>query len=323
MQNKRKLYIYSDETGTFKEIQRYRLKGSVLLLTFLIIGLCTILLLNHVYFNFLTLGYRQTVMVEMENKILREQIKSFSGKLDRLDQVLADFADRDTELRLMVDLPTIDDDTRRAGVGGTAEELSFGILAGNSREILNSTHQWLERLDREINLQKESYKEIEKKLDFNETFLQHLPAIKPATGRYNPNSYGRRRHPVLGIMHMHEGIDVACDVGTPVYATADGTVEIAGRTNGGYGRVIIINHGYGYKSLYAHLSSNIMIKPGQKVKRGDVIALSGRSGLVTGPHLHYEVIYNGVKQNPVDYFFDNIDFHRAKKEFAEVVKRRG
>jgi murein DD-endopeptidase MepM/ murein hydrolase activator NlpD len=322
MQKNSKFFIYSDETGTFREIHRFKLKSAGVLFSLLVLGICTILLLNHVYFNFLDLGYRRTVIVEMENKILREQINSFTGKIEKIENALVDFADRDTELRLFVDLPTIDEDTRRAGVGGTAEELSYGILAGTSREILNETHRWIERLEREIQLQRESYKEIEHKLEFNDTFFHHLPAIKPAVGRYNPNGYGRRRHPVLGIMHVHEGIDIACDTGTPVYATADGTVEIAGRTNGGYGRVIIINHGYGYKTLYAHLSSTINVKPRQKVKRGDIIAQSGRSGLVTGPHLHYEVIYNGVKQNPVDYFFDDIDFHRAKQEFAEVVKRR-
>lgn len=319
MKKQDKLYYYSHETGSLREISGYRIKGFALFFGSLLLALSTILITNHFYYNVLDLGYRRAAFLETENKILREQVKSFAGKLQHIEDTLEEFARRDTELRLLVDLPPIDDDTRRAGVGGTRND--FGIAAGSSREILNHTNRWLDRLERELNLQRESFAEIEKKYEFNERFFRHVPAIKPAEGRYNPNGFGRRRHPVLGIMHVHEGIDIACDVGTPVYATADGVVEVAGRTTGGYGRMIIINHGYGYKTLYAHLST-IKVNRGDRVSRGDVIALSGRSGLVTGPHLHYEVIYNGVKQNPVDYFFDDIDYHAAMQEFAEGITKR-
>jgi murein DD-endopeptidase MepM/ murein hydrolase activator NlpD len=320
MKKKDKLYYYSHETGRFREISGYRLKGVGLLLGALVFALCTILITNHFYYNYLDLGYRRAAFLETENKILSEQVRSFSNRLSGMERTLEEFAARDTELRLNVDLPTIDEDMRRAGVGGSSYD--YGIAAGNSRELLNRTHVWLERLERELQLQRESFAEIEKKQEYNETFFNHIPAIKPADGRYNAHGFGRRRHPVLGHMHVHDGLDIACDVGTPVYATADGVVELAGRSNGGYGRMVIINHGYGYKSLYAHLSSTINVKRGQRVKRGDVIALSGRSGLVTGPHLHYEVILNGVKQNPIDYFFDNVDFHAAREDFAEGIQRR-
>ena len=320
MKKKDKLFYYSHETGAFKEISGYRYKGFSLFFGSLIFALCTILITNHVYYNVLDLGYRRTAFLETENMLLREQVKSFEGKLGHIEKTLEEFAARDTELRLFVDLPVIDEDTRRAGVGGTSND--FGLAAGNSRELLNRTHQWLERLERELTMQRESFAEIEQKHDFNEKFFRHLPAIKPAEGRYNPNGFGRRRHPVLGHMHVHEGIDVACDVGTPVYATADGVVERAGRTGGGYGRMVIINHGYGYKTLYAHLSSDIKVSRGDRVRRGDVIALSGRSGLVTGPHLHYEVIHNGVKQNPIDYFFDDIDYNEAMRDFAVGLRER-
>jgi murein DD-endopeptidase MepM/ murein hydrolase activator NlpD len=320
MKKKDKLFYYSHDTGTFKEIPGYRFKGFTLFFGSLTIALCTILIANHVYYNILDLGYRRAAFLETENRILRDQVKSFEGKLHQVERTLEEFAARDTELRLFVDLPTIDEDTRLAGFGGASYD--FGIAAGNSRELLNRTHRWLERLERELQMQRESFAEIENKYEFNEKFFRHLPAIKPADGRYNPNGFGRRRHPVLGVMHVHEGIDIACDVGTPVYATADGVVELAGRTNGGYGRMIVINHGYGYKTLYAHLSSTIKVNRGQRVSRGDVIALSGRSGLVTGPHLHYEVIHNGVKQNPVDHFFDNINYHEAMRDLAEAIKKR-
>jgi len=320
MKKKDKLFYYSHDTGTFKEIPGYRFKGFSLFFGSLIIALCTILITNHFYYNFLDLGYRRAAFLETENRILRDQVISFEEKLNQLENTLDTFVERDTELRLFVDLPPIDDDMRQVGVGGASND--YGIAAGSSRELLNRTHRWIERLERELQIQRDSFAEIEEKQEFNEDFFQHLPAIKPSEGRYNPNSFGRRRHPVLGVMHVHEGIDIACDVGTPVYATADGVVEQAGRSGGGYGRMIIINHGFGYKTLYAHLSSDIKVRRGDRVRRGDVIALSGRSGLVTGPHLHYEVILNGVKQNPIDYFFDDIDYHEAAEQFARGLEGR-
>jgi murein DD-endopeptidase MepM/ murein hydrolase activator NlpD len=113
-----------------------------------------------------------------------------------------------------------------------------------------------------------------------------------------------RLHPILNIYRMHEGIDIINEVGTSVYASADGTVDFTGR-RGGYGLAVEINHGYSLKTLYGHLSK-IVVREGQQVKRGELIARSGNTGLSNGPHLHYEVRINGVAQNPTEYFFDDI-----------------
>jgi murein DD-endopeptidase MepM/ murein hydrolase activator NlpD len=134
-------------------------------------------------------------------------------------------------------------------------------------------------------------------------------------GFYAVSSFGMRLHPVLGIYRLHEGIDIINDVGTPVYASGNGVVEMAGQSGGGYGLLIVIDHGYQYQSLYAHLS-HVLVKEGQHVKRGDLIARSGRSGLVTGPHLHYEVSFKGVRQNPVDYFLDDVHAQDYRQELA-------
>ena len=139
-----------------------------------------------------------------------------------------------------------------------------------------------------------------------------MPALKPMEGEYSSKGFGLRMHPVLGIFKTHQGLDIANDVGTPVYAPADGIVEMAGHSGGGYGIVVVIRHGYGFQTLYAHLSK-ISVRDGQRIKRGDLIAKSGKTGLVTGPHLHYEVRYKGVSQNPIDYFLDDVsvaEYHR-------------
>jgi murein DD-endopeptidase MepM/ murein hydrolase activator NlpD len=113
-----------------------------------------------------------------------------------------------------------------------------------------------------------------------------------------------RLHPILKVRRMHEGIDIVTDTGTPVHASGNGTVAFVGR-NKGYGLEVEIDHGFGYRTIYAHLSSS-KVKLGQKVNRGDIIAKTGNTGLSSGPHLHYEVHHNGVKQDPLDYFFDDL-----------------
>jgi len=215
----------------------------------------------------------------------------------------------------LVDLGKIDGDTKQAAVGGALSSASFPFLTPETGALLASSSDLLSRLEREVELQKKSYEEIAKRYEYNKTFFMHLPAIKPCAGEYSLRGYGMRIHPVLGVWRMHEGLDIITDVGTPVYATGDGTVSFAGRTASGYGAVVEIDHGYGYTTLYAHLSQ-VRVRSGQKVKRGELIARSGRSGLVSGPHLHYEVRLNGRKLNPVDFFFDDIDAARYRAQLA-------
>jgi len=121
-----------------------------------------------------------------------------------------------------------------------------------------------------------------------------------------------RMHPILKIRRMHEGLDIVTNLGTPVHSTGDGRVEFVGR-KGGYGLCVEINHGFGYRTIYGHLSK-AEVKKGQKVKRGTEIAKSGTSGLSTGPHLHYEVEHNGVKQNPEGFFFDDLNYFAVETQ---------
>ncbi|MBI4536212.1 MAG: M23 family metallopeptidase [Ignavibacteriae bacterium] len=217
----------------------------------------------------------------------------------------------------MVDLSRIDEDTRAASVGGAVPSGEFNILSGDASEILTESRGLIEKLEREVKLQQASYEDIYKKYEFNKALFNHLPAIKPSEGYYSVGGFGMRVHPVLRVYRMHEGIDIISDVGTNVYASGDGVVQFAGRTQGGYGAVVEISHGYGYTSLYAHLSK-VLVRRNQKVKRGELIAKSGRSGLVSGPHLHYEVRLNGRRQNPVDYFFDDVIASRYRMQLVST-----
>jgi len=134
------------------------------------------------------------------------------------------------------------------------------------------------------------------------SFVSSIPNIKPLNGSIT-STFGLRIHPIYNLSLFHQGIDISASAGTNVQTTGDGIVAFAGNDKG-YGQMIAINHGYGYKTIYAHLSK-LMVRQGQKVSRGDVIALSGNTGVSTGPHLHYEVQKNNIKVNPTAYFFND------------------
>ncbi len=313
MRKRLRFFYFSDKTLGFHEVRFFVAKtlGSAVLLGIGMFGV--FFFINYALGD--PLGMTKTSEVVAENTYLKEQIRELNRKALEVRKNIDELAERNNQLRLMVDLGKIDGDTKQAAVGGSLSSASFPFLSPDAGSLLANSSDLLSQLEREVELQKKSYEEITKRYEYNKTFFMHLPAIKPCAGEYSIRGYGMRIHPVLGVWRMHEGLDIITDVGTPVYATGDGTVTFAGRTASGYGAVVEINHGYGYTTLYAHLSQ-VRVRSGQKVKRGELIARSGRSGLVSGPHLHYEVRLNGRKLNPVDHFFDDIDAARYRAQLA-------
>ena len=303
----------------YKEIRFFRAKlfGSSILMSAAVLAI--VLVANHFSHDLLGLGYNRMAMLDTENRILKNQLKDLSEKFASVQQSIEGLADKGNELRLKVDMPRIDDETGSAAVGGAKQVSDFSFMSVEAGEVLTNAHTLIDQLSREVKLQQSSYEDISNRYRHNQAFFEHLPAIKPMDGYYSVNGYGMRIHPVLGVYRMHEGVDIINDVGTAVFVAADGIVRYAGRTEGGYGSVIHIDHGYGYSTLYAHLS-RLLVRPGQAVKRGEFIAKSGRSGLVSGPHLHYEIRKNGRKQNPIDFFFDDVDAARYRSQVAAVKK---
>ncbi len=238
-----------------------------------------------------------------------------SGKLGDIKSALSKLSTQGNQMRLLVNLDAVDEGTNSAGTGGAVGTPFMDFGNDSTVHTLASTMMEFQQIQSEIKLQEQSYKQILDKYDYNKGFFSALPALKPMAGYYSIREFGLRLHPVLGIYRTHEGLDIINDVGTPVYAAADGVVEMAGHSGGGYGIVVVIRHGYGYQTLYGHLSK-VLVHEGQTVKRGDCIAKSGRTGLVSGPHLHYEVRYNGVCQNPADYFLDDISAQEYHKQLA-------
>lgn len=306
----------------FREVRHFPTKvtGTGLLIGLVALGF--VLLMNFLAGDLLGLGYDRMTFLSTENKVLKQQLQDLSRKMETVDQAITKLSDQGNELRLMVDLHKIDDETRQAAIGGSTSPATNAFLSGEASQILSSSDNLIEKLVHEVRLQQASYEDVYKRFEYNKTYFSHLPAIKPMEGVYSIRGFGMRIHPVLRVYRMHEGIDIINDVGAHVFAAGDGTVRFAGRTQGGYGMVVEITHGYGYSTLYAHLSK-AFVRPGQNVKRGELIALSGRSGLVSGPHLHYEVRLAGRKLNPVDYFFDDVDAARYRVQLANVKKSRG
>lgn len=266
-----------------------------------------------------TVGTPSEIALKAEKEALIDQLEKTQNKIQDLDQEVEQLAQADNEMyRSVLGMDEISYDEREGGAGGADVYSEFDIHSKETSEILKSTAENLESLERSINIQKLSFQEIKNHYNNNQEKLKHIPAIKPTEGIIL-SGFGMRYHPVLQYRRQHEGLDFRANVGNEIYATGDGVVKHAS-LKGTYGRLLIIDHDYGYESYYAHLSSFAKdIKPGTKVKRGDLIGFTGQSGMVEGPHLHYEVHKDGQPVDPLNYLFADTtpDEYMMYKEIVE------
>jgi murein DD-endopeptidase MepM/ murein hydrolase activator NlpD len=317
MVKKRKLFYYAEDTVSYVEARGYRLKFAFGVLVSAALAIGVLFAGSYSIGDVLGIDFRGGNTLAMENRILKEELRKVNARLADLAYTMDKLSDRDNQLRVAVNLPRVDTDTRAVGTGGAIEESNIGLLPKNTSDALQSSKQLLDKLAREIEFQQNSYAAVYKRSEENKDLFTHIPAIKPMSGNPAAHGFGMRIDPFLHVLKMHEGVDIQADVGTPVYATGDGVVEFAGSSGGGYGIAVEINHGYGYKSWYAHLLRPV-VHPGQQVNRGALIAYSGNSGLSTGPHLHYEVRMNGAKVNPENFFMDNVDYRQIRSQVAAL-----
>ena len=250
-----------------------------------------------------------------EKKQLITQYEKLEGQLELAEAVLSDIEQRDDNIyRMMLNKEPVSSTKRDAGFGGVD---SYKALRGlKSSELVIATALRLDKLSKRLEVQSKSYDQVITMAKENSEMLKCIPAIIPVTPTKShiSSKYGFRIHPILKTRRMHTGVDFSAPRGTKIYATGDGVIEST-RFTGGYGRQIMVSHGHGYKSRYAHLYK-ILVKRGQKVKRGDVIGLVGNTGLSTSSHLHYEITKNNKHVNPVDYYYADID----PKEYAALKK---
>jgi murein DD-endopeptidase MepM/ murein hydrolase activator NlpD len=244
-------------------------------------------------------------ILKRENRILKETLKEINIKLDNTDKLLDDIAKRDNYIyRSTFQQDSISYDIRNAGTGGTNR---YKHLEGyESTDVLIETSKKLDKVEQKLKVQENSFRDIIAEIRKNEKFYKNFPFLQPI--RTNEltrigSFYGYRPHPILGVVHMHQGIDLVAPTGTPVYASGDGIVKSIERNNtrSGYGNSVLIDHQVnGFASRYAHLHT-IEVREGQKVKRGQRIGTVGNTGLSTSPHLHYEIIINGATTNPLRF----------------------
>ena len=261
-------------------------------------------------------GTPAEIALRAENQELVNQLEHTKKSITTLDEQIEELATIDNDMyRTVLGMKPISRDERMAGVGGADVYAKYDIYNRDASEILRWTASNIDELKRKINIQKVSFQEIKAYYNQNQKKLQHLPAIKPTKGVLL-SGYGVRYHPVLKYRRMHDGLDFRARVGTPIYATGDGTIKFA-RRKSTLGNLVVINHGFGYESKYAHLSKFADgIAKGSEVKRGELIGYSGNTGLTEGPHLHYEIYRNGKSVDPIHYLFADI----SPKEYATYME---
>ncbi len=312
----KKYFLYDKQNSNFIPVEYNPLERFIYSVCLWIIGgvlLCgfgTAILSNIV-------GTPSAVALKAENEMLMEQLQKTKNTIQKYNKQLHALAQNDNELyRAVLGLKPISYDERAAGIGGADIYSEFDIYGKETSEILKWTAKNLEQMRYKIDIQKNSYKKIKRYYNNNRKKLSYIPAIKPTEGMVI-SGYGMRFHPILKYRAMHEGLDFSANLGDAVYATGKGTVEYA-RRMGTYGNLVIVDHGYGYKTYYAHLSAFAEgIKPGATVERGQKIGFAGSTGRSTGPHLHYEVYKNGNTVNPIQYLIAGA----SPSEYLEMKRR--
>lgn len=313
MSHRKVYYLYNSTTESYERVYpsfRDRLRTWLKNL-FEILSLMAVLLIALYY----TLDFPREEKLKEENQHLRAQLDELTRRLDLSISVMDAIADRDNNFyRVILQAEPISDARRYAGLDDT---YSYTQLSGlDDASLVEEANQKMMMLERQLYMQIQSFDTLRSIAASQQDRIAHIPSIQPISEKdlkTMASGYGYRIDPVYGTGKFHEGMDFSAPVGTSVYATGDGVVKRAG-WNSGYGNAIDIDHGYDYLTRFAHLSK-IYVKPGQEVKRGDLIGLVGNTGKSTGPHLHYEVRYKGAPQNPVNYYFRDL----TPEQYAEMI----
>ncbi|MFH1070505.1 MAG: M23 family metallopeptidase [Candidatus Glassbacteria bacterium] len=250
-----------------------------------------------------TRNYLALVSQEAQNWLLVKNVETVDRKIGKLQDEFSHLLSANQTFRLVAGLDELDQDVLQAGVGGLAPHYSEDLLEINSDLALTLYRQEkkVDELLRQSGFVKRSLQDAMVRVEKVSEEWRHLPSITPTTG-YISSGFGRRLHPIFRTMHYHSGLDFSTGKGQPIHATADGKIVVSGQQEG-LGLCIVIDHGFGLQTVYGHCSKSI-VRPGQEIKRGDLIGYVGRSGITTGPHLHYEVHIDGQPTNPYNYLLD-------------------
>ena len=307
-------YIYNTETNTYERVYPTFRQRVLHILKRLFVGMGfgagSFILLIWIF------GSPSENQLRIENSRLLAQYNVLSRRLDEALGVMQGIQQRDDNLyRVVLQADPVADAVRKAGYGGTNRYEDLMDLA-NADLVVNTT-QKMDMLNRQLYIQSKSFDEVVELFKGQDEMLQSIPAIQPVANKdlkRTASGYGMRIDPIYKTAKFHAGMDFSANTGTPVYATGNGRVKKAGWQSG-YGKIIIVDHGFGYETWYAHLNK-YNVRVGQKVIRGEVIGEVGNTGKSTGPHLHYEVHLKGKVMNPVNYYFMDL----SAEEYDKMIE---
>ena len=310
-------YYYNPKTCKFERIKKTKKEIFLNIIGFLLIVLFSSFIVLNIYDTY----FESPKIVELrkENQELETHFEILNKEVNVAYKMLENLEERDDNIyRIIFEAEPIPSTIRQAGVGGINryKELIDGNL--KREELLVDNYIKIDELKRKLYIQTKSYDELFGMANNKENLIAAIPAIQPIYNkdlRRVASGYGMRIDPFLKVRRMHYGLDFSVKKGTPIYATADGKVVIIKSSFGGLGKHIYLDHGNGYRTVYAHLNK-FNVKKGQKVKRGELIAYSGNTGRSTSPHLHYEVHKNGEKLNPINFFFNDL----TPSQYEEVIR---
>ena len=310
-------YYYNPKTCKFERIKKTKKEIFLNIIGFLLIVLFSSFIVLNIYDTY----FESPKIVELrkENQELETHFEILNKEVNVAYKMLENLEERDDNIyRIIFEAEPIPSTIRQAGVGGINryKELIDGNL--KREELLVDNYIKIDELKRKLYIQTKSYDELFGMANNKEDLIAAIPAIQPIYNkdlRRVASGYGMRIDPFLKVRRMHYGLDFSVKKWTPIYATADGKVVIIKSSFGGLGKHIYLDHGNGYRTVYAHLNK-FNVKKGQKVKRGELIAYSGNTGRSTSPHLHYEVHKNGEKLNPINFFFNDL----TPSQYEEVIR---
>ncbi|MEP7373610.1 MAG: M23 family metallopeptidase [Chitinophagaceae bacterium] len=309
-------YYYNTNTLRYEKLEVPLRVKLLRIFGFIAAALVTAALIS--YFAFQFVGSPNEKILRMQNERLKDRYTSLNAKARALEKQMDELEKRDNNVyRAIFEASPIPDSARAKAMEDAKEIATIESLANN--ELFSSLVHTLDLLGSRMKVQDNSYKQIDGLIKNKEQLLSHTPAIQPVSNKdlnRIASGFGYRIDPVYKTVKMHAGLDFAAPQGTPIYATANGTITVSGNKGNGYGNHVVINHGYGYETLYGHMVK-VKLSPGQKVSRGEVIGWVGSTGKSTGPHCHYEVHKNGNKIDPVYFFYNDL----SPEQFDRLLKQ--
>jgi len=298
-------YFYNTNTLRYEKLETPLRVKLLRVLGFISAAIVTAIIIVSIAYRYFPSATEKRLI--QDDQELQQQFEVLDECIKKIQHQVTELEKRDNEVyRTIFEADPIPDSIRAKEIASQKETQLVMKMANFQLE--NSIVETINNLSNRINSQERSYNEIAEFIKDKETLLASTPAIQPVSNsdlKRVASGFGYRIDPVYKTVKLHNGLDFAAPQGTPIYATANGTVRVAANTGTGYGNHVVINHGYGYETLYGHMF-RIKVKAGQKVKRGEIIGWVGSTGKSTGPHCHYEVNKNGRHLDPVYFFYNDL-----------------